>query len=182
VNTRMAVFVSLGLLGAAMLACEVSTASPTGTPPVVQMMPNLPGYRVVEGKTLQEYIATLSEGAALLSGNPEMAFLIEKVDRAADCYQDTGALNMRIFTDEGFPLSSGVIAIADQNRLTDPSTLLNCVGGELMPFSTQQARLDVCSNRYTLDRDDNSFHVIYVGTTQEICQAFCASLEGCIEQ
>jgi hypothetical protein len=48
-----------------------------------------------------------------------------------------------------------------------------------MPFSTQQAQLDVCSNRYTLERDDNSFHVVYVGTTQEICQVFCGSLEGC---
>jgi hypothetical protein len=179
-NGKLAVFVAAGLLGAAVLACGLGAERPTGTPPAVQLMPDLPGYQVVEGTTLQEYIATLSEGAALLAGNPELLFLIEKVDRAAACYQDVGAVNVRVYADEGFPLSAGAIAIADQKRLTDPSTLLRCVGGELMPFSTQA--LDPCSKRYTLAQQDNTLHIVYVGTTEEICQVFCSNLEGCTVQ
>ena len=85
---------------------------------------------------------------------------------------------MRIYSDEAFPLSSGAIAIADRNRLTDPATLFRCVGGEIIPFSTQPT-LRPCFYKYTLQRDDNEFYIIYVGTTQEICQTFCVNLEGC---
>ncbi len=181
VNAKLlAVFMAVGLLGAAVLACGLGAERPTGTPSVAQLMPDLAGYRVVEGTTLQEYIATLSEGAALLSGNPELVFLIAKIDRAAACYQDVGAVNVRVYADEAFPLSAGAIAIADENRLTDPSTLVRCVGGELMPFSTQS--LNPCSKRYTLEQDDNTFHIVYAGTTEEICQVFCANLAGCTGQ
>ncbi len=161
-------------------ACGLGKPTPTGTPPVVQLMPDLPGYKTVEGQAIQDYIASLAEGGALLSANPQLALLIEKVDSAIACYQKAGALNAQIFVDEAFPLSSGAIAIADRNRLTDPATLFECVGGGVMPFSDQPT-IQPCSHSYTLPRDDNEFYIIYVGTTQEICQTFCEHLEGCLE-
>ena len=160
------------------VACSLFDAEPTGTPPVVQLMPDLPGYRVIEGEAVQEYIVGLADGAALLSGNPQMIFLIEKIDRAIDCYQETGAVSVRIYSDEGFPLSSGAVAIADRNRLMDPATLFRCIGGRMVPFSAQPS-LNPCTHSYTLERDDNEFYIVYVGTTQEICEAFCSDLEGC---
>lgn len=179
-NTQASLVLVLAMLGAIVVACHPG-AKATGTPPVVLLMPDLPGYQVIEGVAVQDYIATLAEGAALLSGNPEMLLLIEKVDRSIACYQEAGAVNVRIYSDEDAPLSSGAIVIADQNRLTDPETLLRCVGGKVVPF-TKQLTLDPCSRSYTLQRDDNAFHIMYVGTTQEICQTFCAELEGCTDQ
>ena len=110
--------------------------------------------------------------------DPGMLFMIERVDRTIECYQDAGAVNMRIFSDPTFPLSSGAIAIVDRERLRDPATLLRCVGGGLVPFSAEPT-VDPCAHSYTLQRDDNEFYIVYVGTTGEICQTFCSALEGC---
>jgi hypothetical protein len=172
----MLIFV-LGCVAVATLACNPEP-KPTGTPPVVQLMPDLTGHHVIEGQAVQEYIMGLAEGAALLTGHPELAALITKVDRVIACYQEVGAINARIYSDESWPLSSGAIAIADRNRLTDPATLFRCLGGEVIPFSDQPA-LNPCSHKYTLERDNNAFYIIYVGTTQEICHDFCVNLEGC---
>jgi len=141
-------------------------------------MPNLVGFKVIEGQAVQEYIANLAEGGALLAANPQMVLLIQRVDSAMACYQKAGALSARVFVDEDYPLSSGAIAIADRNRLADPTVLFSCVGGQISPFSAQPG-LSPCSHSYTLQRDNNEFYILYVGTTQEICQAFCQNLEGC---
>jgi hypothetical protein len=169
---------ALVLLALTASACGLGAAKPTGTPPVVQLMPDLPGYKVVEDVAVQDYIKKLADGAALLSGSPSLLFLIEKVDGVIECYQDAGAVNMRIFSDEDFPLSSGAIAITDRNRMTDPQTLFQCIGGSVLPFGAEES-VGPCAHNYTLERDDNEFYIIYVGTTQEICQTFCAALDGC---
>ena len=174
-RTFLLIFV---LMISATSACGLDTAQPTGTPPVVQLMPNLDGFDVIEGQAVQEYIANLAEGAALLAANPQMVLLIERVDRVTACYQEAGAFNARVFIDEDYPLSSGAIAIADRNRLTDPAILFGCVGGQISPLSSQP-EIDSCSHSYTLARDNNEFYIIYVGTTQEICQTFCQNLEDC---
>ncbi len=171
------------LVGTTSFACSfMDSGQPTGTPPVVQMMPNLPGYKIIEGQSVQEYIATLAEGGTLLTGHPEMTALIDRVDGVFTCYQEAGAINTRIYSDESFALSSGAIAIADRNRLTDPQVLFRCVGGQMVPFSTSGPSVDPCSRSYTLPKDDNEFYIIYIGTTQEICQAFCENLEGCTRE
>jgi hypothetical protein len=173
-------FLLIFLLGALASACSIVKPEVTGTPQVVQMMPDLPGYKVVEGQTLQGYIATLAEGGTLLSGHPELAALVESVDGVMTCYQEAGAVNTRIYSDEAFPLSSGAVAIADRNLMTSPRTLFRCFGGgdRIMTFS-EGPTLEPCSKSYTLPKDDNEFYIIYVGTTSEICQAFCENLEGC---
>jgi hypothetical protein len=170
------VFLSSALAG----ACAIVQPEVTGTPQVVQMMPDLAGYKVVEGQTIQGYVATLAEGGTLLSGHPELAALIETLDGVSACYREAGAVNTRVYSNVAFPLSSGAVAIADRNLMTSPRTLFRCVGGgEQIMSLAGGPTLEPCSNSYTLAKDDNEFYIIYVGTTNEICQAFCASLEGC---
>jgi hypothetical protein len=168
----------VALLGLVASACNGAKSGATEVPPVVQLMPDLSGYHVVEGRAVQEYIMGLAEGGALLTGHPELAALLVKVDSVVACYQEVGAINARIFSDEAFPLSAGAVAIADRDRLLDPMTLFRCVGGQIVPFSPQ-ATLNPCTHHYTLERDGNEFYIVYVGTTQEICHAFCTNLEGC---
>jgi hypothetical protein len=167
-----------GVLIALSLACGLGGGEPTGTPPVVQLMPDLPGYDVIEGREVQDYIAGLAQGAALLAGNPQMLLMIEKVDQMVACYQEAGALNITAFTDQNAPLSSGAIAIVDRNRLQDPATLFRCAADRIVPFA-EELTVKPCAHSYTLERDDNAFHIAYVGTTPAICEAFCNHLEGC---
>jgi hypothetical protein len=179
---RFALLLVIALLVVALPACDrLVNAVPTGTPPVAQLMPDLAGYRVVEGQTIQEYLATAAEGAALLSLNPQMALLIEEADQVVQCYQQIGAVSARIFSSETSPLSSGAIAIADRNRLTDPSNFFRCVIPRAVPFSggLGETKVEPCAHSYTLDRDGSEFFILYVGTTEDICHTFCSHLEGC---
>jgi len=156
-----------------------------GVPPAAEMLPDLPGYTVIEGQTLTEYIGTLAEGAALLAGHPEMAALALGVDKFIGCYQDVGAVRARVYSNKENPISAGAVAIADRNALLDPKNLLACLRPmvEADDASAQGFTIEPCSASYTLVRDDGTdsaeFYILYAATTQETCQAFCAQLEGC---
>lgn len=175
---------SLVILVALLSGCtllEDLLGTSTGTPPAVEMLPELPNHTVVEGQLLTDYISTLSEGAALLAGQPHLAALIAGVDQIVSCYQEVGAAQARVYSNEVTPLSAGTVAIADKNALLNPTNLLKCVGPLASPGDTTTQMVDIkpCSASYTLEKDDNEFYIIYAGTTEEICQAFCAQLEGC---
>lgn len=177
-------WINLIILAALLSGCEFLSGflEPTpGIPPAAEMLPNLPDYTTVEGQTLTEYLGTLAEGATLLAGRPDLAALALGVDKFIGCYQDVGAVQARIYSSKENPLSAGAVAIADRNALLDPRNLLACVkpAVEGDDASAQGFAIKPCSASYTLERDDNEFYILYAGTTQEICQAFCAQLEGC---
>ncbi len=176
--------ITFALLATILSGCDLIAGllQPTPeTPPVVDMLPDLPEYTVIEGQTLTDYLGTLSEGAALLAGHPEMGALFLGVDKFIGCYQDVGAARARIYSHKENPLSAGAVAIADRNALLDPRNLLACVKPTPEPGkpSIQSFGIEPCSASYTLKRDNNEFYILYAGTTAEICQAFCAELEGC---
>ena len=148
--------------------------------PAAQMLPDLGGYRTVEGETLTVFIGALSGGAALLAGRPDLAASISYVDSVVGCYQGKGALQARLYSKEGEPLSAGTVAIGDEAELTDPTNILQCVGlPALSRRSADSVQIDPCSHSYTIEKDSNTFYILYAGSTQEICRAFCSQLEGC---
>ncbi len=151
---------------------------PTIVPPAAEMLPNLPGYTVVEGETLTGHLTKLSGGAALLAGQPELAALVAAVDGVVGCYQSVGAVRARLYSDQANPLSVGTVAIADKNALLDPMNLFKCVALKKIN-ATQAITIEPCTANYTLTKDGNEFYVLYAGTTREICEAFCTNLEGC---
>jgi hypothetical protein len=155
---------------------------PPAEAPAIEMLPDLPGHRVVEGELLTDYISKLSGGAALLVGQPELAAAVVAVDQIISCYQEIGAARARVYSNEEMPLSAGAVAIADRNALTDPANLFRCVAPVVFDSAEADApplQIKPCSASYTLERDDNEFYIVYAGTTEEICHAFCAELEGC---
>ncbi len=176
--------ITFALLAALLTGCDLISGflQPTPeTPPAVEMLPDLPNHTVIEGQTLTDYLGTLSEGATLLTGQPEMAALFLGVDKFIGCYQDVGAVQARVYSNKENPLSAGAVAIADRNALLNPKNLLACLKPtpEAGGASIQTFGIEPCSASYTLSRDNNEFYILYAGTTQEICQAFCAQLEGC---
>ena len=158
--------------------CEKLKANPTLAAVPVVMLPKLSGYNEVEGQTLTSYIGKLSGGAALLTGQPELAATLTAVDAIVGCYQQVGAVRARLYSNQASPLSAGTVAIADRNALLDPANLFRCVRPNI-GFQAQSVKIQPCAANYTLSRDGDEFYILYAGTTLEICQAFCANLEGC---
>lgn len=151
----------------------------TSEPPAAEMLPDLPGYAVVEGQTLTDYISKLSGGAALLAAQPELTATIAAVDSIIQCYQEVGAARARLYSNMSNPLSSGTVAIADRNALMDPKNLFKCVVPVGLGVQSVETGLKPCTANYTLAKGGNEFYILYAGTTPEICQAFCSKLEGC---
>jgi hypothetical protein len=141
------------------------------------MLPDVPNTTIVRGQTIAEYIASLASGGSLLTGNPPLAAAIEFAQGAINCYQEIGAVAVRIYSDNAFPLSSGLVAIVDRNAITDLGNLARCLGGGAQAGA--QATIQICSHSYTLPKNDNEFNIAYLATTEEMCQAFCSRLEGC---
>ncbi len=161
-------------------ACDLlpTPTPPPGEPPAAALLPKLSGYTTVEGQSLTDYIGKLSGGAALLSGNPELAVLLTAVDRVVGCYQQVGAVRARLYSNQAQPLSAGTVAIADKKALLDPTNFFKCVVPNVQA-GAQSVQIEPCKASYTLKRDGNEFYVLYAGTTREICQAFCQNLEQC---
>ena len=66
------------------------------------------------------------------------------------------------------------------NALLNPLNLFNCIAPSAFGVGeTGVPAIEPCSASYTLSRDGNEFYIVYAGTTEEICHAFCAQLEGC---
>jgi hypothetical protein len=165
---------------AALSGCELvpGSGNSTAQPPAVTLLPNLPGYTVIEGQTLTGYIGKLSGGAALLTGQPELAVTLTAVDAIIGCYQQVGAVRARVYSSQASPLSAGAVAIADKKALLDPANLFRCVAPSLRT-QAQAVKIEPCKASYTLTRDGDEFYILYAGTTLEICQTFCRNLEGC---
>lgn len=165
---------ALVILFVSILAVACQPSGPTAT----ELMPDIPGYDVVEGQDLTDAISKVAGGAALLQGNLPGVGAVAAIDGIMDCYQEAGAVSGRIFTKSDSPLDSGVIVIVDRNRLTNPQTFLDCVRPEGPEMSAASA-IQPCGDAYTLQRDNNEYYILYAGTQPEVCQTFCAALEGC---
>ncbi len=154
-------------------------------PPAAQLLPDLPGYKIIEGQTLTEYIGKTADADLLQKESPNLAELLTKVDGVISCYQETGAARARIYSNAEKPWSVGAIAITDRNAMLSPANLFKCVGGsggerpQTMAQSAAAPGIEPCSAAYTLSRNNNQFYILYVGTTAEICRDFCASLQDC---
>ena len=171
------VIIAAVVLGGASLLLGIDRSTPS--PTAEDMLPDMPGYNVVEGESLTDYVSTVSGGAALLAGQPELALLAAGVDQVVSCYEDAGAIQTQLYSDQAQATSAGVVAIADRNALLDPQTLFTC----FTPIASAQDAyvIEPCMDSYRLVTEDNEFYIAYAGTTQEICAAFCAALEGCEE-
>jgi hypothetical protein len=144
------------------------------------MLPSLSSYNMVEGQLLTGYLGTLSEGAALLAARPDLAAVASAVDSIIGCYQEVGAVRARLYSHLDEPLSAGAVAIADRDSLLDPANLFRCVlPAAAGQRSIQSVTIEPCTTNYTLERDGNTFYIIYAATTAEACHDFCAALEGC---
>jgi len=168
-RTRIIVMIMVLLITS---ACTPTRGSAT------DMLPNVPNTKVVEGQSITQFISSLANGAALTAGNPELVLVVKRIENTLKCFQDNGAVGVRTYTDQTFPLSAGIVVIVDRNAVTNLANLTQCLAA---PADAAQAAptIQPCSKSYTLPKDNNEFFIAYVASTQEMCQAFCSRLEGC---
>jgi hypothetical protein len=143
-----------------------------------ELLPNLTGYRTVEGQSFTDALTTLGVMTTLL-GQPELGAPIATVSSVVGCYQEAGAVSARVYSKEAEPEHSGVVAIGDRDALLNPVTFLRCIPGSSSGLAPESATIEPCSHSYTLAKDDNEFYILYAGLTPQICQTFCENLEGC---
>ena len=170
-----AIGLSLALLAS---GCEWIGGQRGGAP---DLLPEVPNARTIEGQTIVQYLSSLADGAALKTLHPELWAAVQITEGLITCYQDIGAVAVRVYSDRDFPLSAGMVAIVDRNAIADPANLVKCIGSGLQPYSALPT-IKPCASSYTLHKDDNEFTIAYAGTTREMCDAFCSKLEGCVQK
>lgn len=149
------------------------------TPTAPPTLPTLAGHKLVDGQNLIGYLTGLGEEAAKIAESPELANAAVQVDDIIRCYREIGAVQVGVYTDEEFPLSAGVVAIADRNAILNPVNLFNCANADAGTAGRDLLSIKPCQANYTVARDNNEFYITYTGTTEAICRAFCSQLEGC---
>ena len=151
-----------------------------GDPPAARLLPDLPAYRQVEGKTITTYIGALSEGAALLAGQPQLALTVGTLDGVIDCYQEVGGVRARVYSHAERPLEAGLVAIVDEVRINDPDNLFRCVTPAALSLEgAEEMVIEPCAAAFTLVNEDGTFYVVYAASTYTTCRDFCTALEDC---
>lgn len=175
---RVIIFI-LAAAALALLYANDAWREPTD-PPAARLLPDLQTYRQVEGQTITSYIGALSEGAALLAVQPQLAVTIGAIDQVIDCYQDVGGVRARVYSRAEQPLQAGIVAVVDKTRVNDPDYLFRCVTPAALNLEgAEEPYFEPCTAAYTLEREDGTFYIIYAASSPEVCQAFCSALEGC---
>jgi hypothetical protein len=174
-----AVIFLLALLALGLLFVD-ELRPPEGEPPAARLLPNLPAYRQVEGQTITAYVGALSEGAALLAGQPQLALTVGVLDGVIDCYQEVGGVRARVYSHAEQPLAAGLVAIVDEARINDPDNLFRCVTPAALSLEgTEEIVIEPCAATLTLVNDEGTFYVVYAGSTFNTCRDFCSALAGC---
>lgn len=149
-------------------------------PPAARLLPDLAEYRQVEGQTITGYIGALSEGAALLAGQPQLAITVGALDSVIGCYQEIGGVRARVYSQKERPLEAGFVAVADETILNDPDNLFRCVTPAALSLEgTGEGGLEPCVAAYSVTLEDRTFHIIYAASAYQVCRDFCSNLEGC---
>jgi hypothetical protein len=166
------------LLMAVVLLTACGGGSVAKEPSAAALMPNLPGYVVTNTLDIQDAIAKLAGATSLGAAHPELSALVAGVHSLTACYQQAGALEGRAYVNQSDVSKAGVIVIVNRNVVTDPNTFLNCVAPSA-GFAPRTAQVEPCAKTFTLNKDNNQYFVGYAATAPEVCQAFCAALQGC---
>jgi hypothetical protein len=168
----------LPMLAALLLlaGCQQAVVPDTGA---ADRMPNLPGYTVTDTSQLQGTLANLLTAASATGGALPVAGAIQGINAVAQCYQQAGALQGRIYTNTSNPLDIGAVLIINRNVLTSPATFLSCVVPSMGGAGAMPGPYQPCAAAFSVPVDGNEFYVAYVASNTNLCAAFCANIAGC---
>ncbi len=138
--------------------------------------PNLPGYQVASGEDVSQYLIDLETSDSL-----EITAHLASIGRFTQCYQDIGGVRIQAYRNDETFFKAGIVTMASENALLNPGNFAQCVAqADQNSGGVQiQSAVSFCQASYELPKAEDTIHIGYFGTTQEVCQAFCTQLEGC---
>lgn len=140
------------------------------------------GYSSTSASSIQDAITATGGGAAVINGNPALSAAIAKIDEMINCYEATGSVAARIYTDAniGNLLAGelprvGAVAVINRDRVA--RNLLACAlntnqGG----FRAQSAEIEPCGGAGSVQRDGETLDFVYAATDPQLCQLFAERL------
>lgn len=199
----LALFALCVLLGGCPGPDVPSDTPPTdpGSPPVTpstdgdpseeidSLLPTLPGrYRTFEDEQVRSTLAETGEIGAELAHRNDLGIVITTSDTFVACYQQAGAISGRLYWDTEQLESFVAGGIAAQERVASPELLMSCTTQAILAavkawlfdqlFHNQDYEenpLKACGGTYTVTTPNDSYHVVYFGTTKRACDDFCAN-------
>ncbi|HLY27355.1 MAG TPA: hypothetical protein VKQ72_13515 [Aggregatilineales bacterium] len=145
------------------------------------LMPVLPDYNTSSVLNIQDALAKLTSLAAAAGAQVEVSAGVAAVNGLVTCYEKAGALVGQAYVNKTNAVNSGLIIIVNQNQLTNPQVFTSCVV-PIRPLAQANGAAPViqpCTKSYTLNQNNNTFDIAYIGTNPTVCQAFCSGLKGC---
>jgi hypothetical protein len=142
------------------------------------LIPNLGGYTVTNTLDIQDSIAKVAGGAALLAAQPQITAMIGAASSFLSCLQQVGAVEGRVFIRNSNPLHAGALVVVNKTKLANFETLVGCA----LPGSGARfaAQMQPCSKTYTLKKGETEYFIAYVATDESVCTELCNGLEGCL--
>lgn len=140
------------------------------------------GYTSSSASSIQDAIAAVGGGGSVVSGNAVLAAAIARIDGMIDCYESTGSVAARIYTDadlgnliEGELPAVGAVAVVNRDRIA--RNLLSCaIGGGAQGLSAQSAGIEPCGGAGTVQRGSETLDFVYAATDPQLCQLFSERL------
>jgi hypothetical protein len=163
-----------------------SPAGATDTNRTHAQLPNCAGhYDQHEGEAIThagnvglEVFMTALDAAELVFAveQPELVAFLEAAAYAgafAECAQEKGIANWRIYTAKGEPRAAGIVLVASDKQLK-ARTLLCVLESIPVPRRAQSLppQFSPCSDRFSYQAEGDTFYVVYAATRQDLCQDF----------
>lgn len=169
-NKRVIVSLLLSLL-------FLSACQPAGRP-ATALLPQMANYSHVRAETISAMLDTM-QLRALLAMDPVLAGKIWVADRLTECARKNGTLAFQgYYRLAGDQSEFGFAVIVNQARLTNPDYLLSCSDPDTANISIVPD-VQPCANIWHYNEGGTSYHMLYVGTADSICEAMCNGMAGC---
>lgn len=141
----------------------------------VDQLPDLAGYRQIEGENLTKQLSSNEILNTLLLGQPQLAAVAEIISQAGSCAQEQGVINWRVYIGEDDPAAAGVVVIASQKQATNPQVLLQC---SVNVISRRSLGLDIspCTNSFSYEANNDTYYVFYAASKETLCASFDQAL------
>ncbi len=136
----------------------------------------IPGYNVTEATSIVDALSKVGASASLVTGNLPLTGAIAKLDNMIQCYQNTGAVASRVYTEQtisgaGIP-KIGALAVINTTRLQRNfvQCAINLAGGN----SAQGvgAEIQPCGGSGSFVVNNETLEYVYGATTPELCSTF----------
>lgn len=136
-------------------------------------------YTSTNADSVREALATVGTAGSVVTGNPALALAINRVDTLIVCFQDVGAVAVRIFYSNNLQQvpQFGVLAIINENRVTD--NLIPCLTRP--PLVGAQSAGDVvepCSGDGAFTVAGDTIRYFYVASDPTLCSNFVNALNA----